>query len=113
MLTFIGLGLYDERSVTVEGREALRAADRVFAEFYTSRLVGADVDELEAPHGVEIEVRSREGVERDPEAILAAAAEGDVAFCTAGDTMISTTLSGTPSPPWARGKGSVVALPKR
>jgi diphthine synthase len=91
MLTFIGLGLYDERSVTVEGREALRAADRVFAEFYTSRLVGADVDELAAHHGVEIEVRDREGVERDPEPILAAAAEGDVAFCTAGDTMISTT----------------------
>ncbi|OYR38818.1 diphthine synthase [Halorubrum sp. Ib24] len=91
MLTFIGLGLYDERSVTVEGREALRAADRVFAEFYTSRLVGADVGELEAYHDVEIEVRPREGVERDPEAILSAAAEGDVAFCTAGDTMISTT----------------------
>jgi len=91
MLTFIGLGLYDERSVTVEGRKALRAADRVFAEFYTSRLVGADVDELAAHHGVEIEVRDREGVERDPEPILAAAAEGDVAFCTAGDTMISTT----------------------
>ena len=91
MLTFIGLGLYDERSVTVEGREALRAADRVFAEFYTSRLVGSDVDELAAHHGVEIEVRDREGVERDPEPILAAAAEDDVAFCTAGDTMISTT----------------------
>ncbi|MDZ5811109.1 diphthine synthase [Halorubrum sp. AD140] len=91
MLTFIGLGLYDERSVTVEGRDALRAADRVFAEFYTSRLVGADVDELEAYHGADIEVRSREGVERDPEPILAAAAEGDAAFCTAGDTMISTT----------------------
>ncbi|MFC7324001.1 diphthine synthase [Halorubrum rutilum] len=91
MLTFIGLGLYDERSVTVEGREALRAADRVFAEFYTSRLVGADVDELAAHHGVEVEVRDREGVERDPEPVLAAAADGDVAFCTAGDTMISTT----------------------
>jgi len=91
MLTFIGLGLYDERSVTVEGQEALRAADRVFAEFYTSRLVGADVDDLERHHGVEIEVRDREGVERDPEPILAAAAEDEVAFCTAGDTMISTT----------------------
>lgn len=91
MLTFIGLGLYDERSVTVEGREALRAADRVFAEFYTSRLVGADVDALESYHGIDIEVRPREGVEQDPEAILSAAAEDDVAFCTAGDTMISTT----------------------
>ena len=91
MLTFIGLGLYDERSVTVEGREALREADRVFAEFYTSRLVGADVADLEAHHGVDIEVRDRDGVERDPEPILDAAASGDAAFLTAGDTMISTT----------------------
>ncbi|QKG91724.1 diphthine synthase [Halorubrum salinarum] len=91
MLTFIGLGLYDERSVTVEGREALRAADRVFAEFYTSRLVGADVADLEAYHGVDVEVRDRAGVERDPEPILEAAADGDAAFLTAGDTMISTT----------------------
>ncbi|GAA0513321.1 diphthine synthase [Halorubrum aquaticum] len=91
MLTFIGLGLYDERSITVEGREALRSADRVFAEFYTSRLVGADVDDLEAAHGVDVEVRDREGVERDPEPILTAAETGDAAFLTAGDTMISTT----------------------
>ncbi len=91
MLTFIGLGLYDERSITVEGREVLRAADDVFAEFYTSRLVGADVDDLESHHGIDIEVRPREGVEQDPEAILSAAENGDVAFLTAGDTMISTT----------------------
>ncbi|GAA0719310.1 diphthine synthase [Halorubrum trapanicum] len=91
MLTFIGLGLYDERSITVEGREALRGTDRVFAEFYTSRLVGADVADLEAYHDVDVEVRDRAGVERDPEPILEAAESGDAAFLTAGDTMISTT----------------------
>lgn len=91
MLTFIGLGLWDEQSVTVEGRDALRSADRVFAEFYTSRLAGTTVADLERHHGVDIEVRDRDGVERDPEPILDAAADGDVAFCTAGDTMISTT----------------------
>ena len=41
MLTFVGLGLYDERSVTIRGREAIRGADRVFAEWYTSHLAGA------------------------------------------------------------------------
>ncbi|MFB6102429.1 MAG: diphthine synthase [Haloplanus sp.] len=91
MLTFIGLGLYDERSITVEGRNALRAADRAFAEFYTSRLVGTSVDALESHHGVDIEVRDRAGVERHPESILDAAAEDDVVFLTAGDSMISTT----------------------
>ncbi|RDI71059.1 diphthine synthase [Halopelagius longus] len=91
MLTFIGLGLYDERSITVEGRDALREADRAYAEFYTSKLLGATVDELESHHGVDIEVLGREGVEQRPEEMLDAAETEDVAFLTAGDTMISTT----------------------
>ncbi|MFD1640907.1 diphthine synthase [Halohasta litorea] len=93
MLTFIGLGLYDADSITCEGRNALREADRVFAEFYTSTLLGATVADLEAAHDIDIEVRDRAGVEQDPEAILAAAETEDVAFLTAGDTMISTTHS--------------------
>jgi diphthine synthase len=91
MLTFVGLGLYDERSITVEGTEALRAADRVFAEFYTSKLVGTDLQRLESYHDVSIEVLDRAGVEQDPEPVLDAAESDDVAFVTAGDTMISTT----------------------
>ena len=91
MLTFVGLGLYDERSITLAGRDAVRTADRVFAEFYTSRLAGASVEDLEAFHDVDIEVRNRAGVEQDPDPILAAAEDSDVVFLTAGDTMISTT----------------------
>ena len=91
MLTFAGLGLYDADSITCEGRTALREADRVFAEFYTSRLLGATVEDLEAAHDVDIEVRDRAGVEQDPEPILSAAEEENVVFLTAGDTMISTT----------------------
>ncbi|WP_132057535.1 diphthine synthase [Halorussus amylolyticus] len=91
MLTFVGLGLYDERSVTVEGRDAIRDADRAFAEFYTSTLLGASVEDLEAYHDTDIEVRDRAGVEQDPEDILRAAETGDAVFLTAGDTMISTT----------------------
>ncbi|MXV62048.1 diphthine synthase [Natronorubrum sp. JWXQ-INN-674] len=91
MLTFIGLGLYDERSITVEGRETLRNADRAYAEFYTSTLIGTTVDDLEDTHDIDIEVRDRAGVEQHPEDILTAAESEDVAFLTAGDTMISTT----------------------
>jgi diphthine synthase len=91
MLTFVGLGLYDERSITLEGRDALHAADRVFAEFYTSKLAGTTLDSLEAFHGVDIEVRDREGVEQRPEPILEAAESDAVAFLTGGDPMISTT----------------------
>ncbi|MFW6002844.1 MAG: diphthine synthase [Halanaeroarchaeum sp.] len=91
MLTFIGLGLYDENSITVEGQRTLRSADDVFAEFYTSRLVGATVEDLESHHDVSIDVRDRAGVEQEPGPILDAAEQGDAAFLTAGDTMISTT----------------------
>jgi diphthine synthase len=91
MLTFVGLGLWDERSVTVEGRDAIRGADRVFAEFYTSKLAGATVDDLEASHDIDVTVRDREGVEQTPDPILDAAASGDAVLCTAGDTMIATT----------------------
>ena len=91
MLTFIGLGLYDERSITVEGQAALRDADRAYAEFYTSNLIGTTVESLEDHHGIEIDVRDRAGVEGHPDEILEAAEREDVAFLTAGDTMISTT----------------------
>lgn len=91
MLTFVGLGLYDERSITLEGRDAIADADRIFAEFYTSKLAGATVEELSAYHGVDIEVRDRSGVEETPDEILDSAADGDCVFLTAGDTMISTT----------------------
>jgi len=91
MLTFVGLGLYDERSITVEGREAIGEADRVFVERYTSTLAGATVEDLEAFHGVDIRVRDRTGVERDPEPILDAAASGEAAFLVGGDPMVSTT----------------------
>jgi diphthine synthase len=91
MLTFVGLGLHDERSITVAGRDAVRDADRVFAECYTSLLAGATVAGLEAYHDTEIEVRDRAGVEQDPGPILDAAESGDAVFLTAGDPMVSTT----------------------
>jgi len=91
MLAFVGLGLYDERSITVEGRRTVERADRVFAELYTTRLAGATVADLETFHDVSVERRSREGIERDPEPVLAAAAEGTAVLLVGGDPMVSTT----------------------
>ena len=91
MLTFVGLGLYDERSITVEGRDAIRDADRVFMENYTSKLVGTTVEALETYHDAEIDVRDRAGVEGDPEPILDAAETNMTVFLVVGDPMVSTT----------------------
>jgi diphthine synthase len=91
MLSFVGLGLYDEQSVTLRGQAAIADSDSVFAEFYTSQLAGTTVDALEAHHDTAIEVRDRAGVEQEPSPILDAASAGDAVFLVAGDPMISTT----------------------
>jgi len=90
MLIFIGLGLYDERDISLKGLEAVRAADLVYAEFYTSRLMGTTTERLEALYGQKIHLLSRQDVEGDP-VWLEEAAEKDVAFLVGGDAMVSTT----------------------
>jgi diphthine synthase len=90
MLTFIGLGLYDEKDITVKGLEAVTKADIVYAEFYTSHLMGATIDSLEGLYGKKINVLSREDVEQRPE-WLSQAKEKKLVFLTGGDAMVATT----------------------
>ena len=91
MLSFVGLGLYDTKSDTVRGEEVIREADFVFLENYTSKLGGSRVEELEEYYEKSIEILQREDVEVNPEKILEAAKEGEVAILIAGDPMIATT----------------------
>jgi diphthine synthase len=91
MLTFIGLGFFDEYDVSVRGLEAIRKADVVFFEMYTSILTGTTISRLEEYYGKKITPLYREDVELHPEPIFDAAASGNVVFLTAGDTMIATT----------------------
>ena len=91
---FIGLGLYDEKDITLKGLEVARRCDVVFAEFYTSLLAGTTLDRVEELIGKPIRRLSREEVELHFERIvLSEAKERDVAFLTAGDPMVATTHS--------------------
>jgi len=90
MLTFVGLGLYDERDVTLKGRDEIADADVAYAEFYTSALPAAPVEDLEEFHATPIEVLSRDEVE-DNDRIVDEATEKDVVFLVGGDPMVSTT----------------------
>jgi diphthine synthase len=90
MLTFVGLGLYDEKDISVKGLEAVQAADRVYAEFYTSRIMGASLEGLERLYGRKIHLLSRRDVEVDP-SWLVEAREKNLAMLVGGDPMISTT----------------------
>jgi len=89
-LTFIGLGLGDERDITLRGLQAVQNADEVFAEFYTSVLSNANLEKLKHHFGREIVVLNRSQVE-DENIILEAASKKNVVFLTAGDTMMATT----------------------
>jgi diphthine synthase len=91
MLTFIGLGLYDKTDISEKGLNAIRSADRVYLECYTSRLFGTTREELETYYGKPISPLFREDVEQHPEALLAEAREKNVVFLCAGDPMVSTT----------------------
>ncbi|NJD98366.1 diphthine synthase [Thermococcus sp. LS1] len=91
---FIGLGLYDEKDITLKGLEMARKCDLVFAEFYTSLLAGTTLDKIEEIIGKPIRRLSREEVELQFERIvLSEAKDKDVAFLTAGDPMVATTHS--------------------
>ncbi|EEB73626.1 diphthine synthase [Thermococcus sp. AM4] len=93
-LYFIGLGLYDERDITLKGLEIARKCDKVFAEFYTSLLAGTTMEGIEELIGKPIIRLSREDVELNFERIvLPEAKEKNVAFLTAGDPMVATTHS--------------------
>jgi diphthine synthase len=89
MLSFIGLGLWDEKDITLKGLEEARKCDKLYAEFYTSKM-GVSIEKIEELIGKKIEVLSREEVENG-EALLNEAERSHVCLLTAGDPMAATT----------------------
>lgn len=92
MFYFIGLGLYDEKDISVKGIEALKKVEVVYAEFYTAKLFGGSISSLENMIGTEIKILTREEVEEE-NLPLKEAKTKDVAFLSAGDPLIATTHS--------------------
>jgi diphthine synthase len=90
MLYFIGLGLYDEKDISLKGIEALKNVDDIYAEFYTADLFGTTLSAIEDMISKEITVLTREEVE-EYNIPLNAAMKKDVAFLAAGDPLIATT----------------------
>lgn len=89
-LIFIGMGIYDEKDISVRGKEALKEADAVYCEFYTCSLAGSSISNIEREYGVRVTALNREQVERE-EIPLKDAIHKKVVFLTAGDPMAATT----------------------
>lgn len=90
MLFFVGLGLYDEKDISVKGLETVKKADLIYTEFYTSRLMGTSLERLEDFYGADIHLLAREEVEVKPDWLIDAKNK-DIVFLIGGDPMISTT----------------------
>jgi diphthine synthase len=90
-LIFVGLGLAGLQDITLRGLDAIRSADLVVAEFYTSQLMGTSVADMEALAKKPIRVLGRDDVELRADEILEEAKNKLVAFLVAGDAMSATT----------------------
>ena len=89
-IVFIGLGLFDEKDISLKGLGEAKDCDVLFAEFYTARLTGCSTSEIENLIGKSIEILNREQFEKG-DIIIEAAREKKVGVLVAGDSMSATT----------------------
>ena len=89
-LYMVGLGLSDEKDISLRGLETVKNCDLVYLESYTSKLQ-CSVSDLEELYGKKIILADRELVEKRAEEIISNAKDKDVAFLVIGDPMCATT----------------------
>ncbi len=91
-LVFVGLGLYDERGISLRGLEEAKTAEEVFAELYTNLMPNFSIKNFEDITGKHIRVLSRCNLEEENGApVLNAAENGKTVFLVPGDPFIATT----------------------
>jgi diphthine synthase len=84
--------LHDDHAISLSGLEAVRAADKVFAEFYTSLLPSFSLERFESLAGKKLTLLSRRDLEdMNGQAVLEAAEKGSVVLLVPGDPMVATT----------------------
>jgi diphthine synthase len=92
MLVLIGLGLHDEKDISLRGLEEARSSDMIFAELYTSRIEEGALGRLEELVEKKITVLERAEVEEKGQDVLIEPAKNEkVALLVAGDPLVSTT----------------------
>ncbi len=90
MLYLIGIGLSDEKDISVKGLEIIRKCNKVYLENYTSKL-NCNVKDLELFYGKKIILANRDLIENKSEIILNEARKKDVALLIIGDIFFATT----------------------
>ncbi len=89
-LYIVGIGLYDEKDITIRGLEIVKKCSKVYLETYTSRL-NCSLDSLEQMYGKKVIPVGRDFVERQVQKLLDEAKRYDVALLVAGSPTAATT----------------------
>ncbi len=89
-LHLIGLGLSDEKDISVKGLETIKKCDKIYLENYTS-LLQCSLADLEKFYGKKIILANREKTEQQFQEILKEAKTKEVAFLIVGDPFSATT----------------------
>jgi len=88
----VGLGLHDEKGISLQGLEEAKTAEKAFIELYTSLLPDFSIERLEALTGKKVHVITRHDLEEENgKLILDAAEKGKTVFLVPGDPFIATT----------------------
>jgi len=91
-IVFVGLGLFDERGLTLRGLEEVRTAEKVFLELYTSLMPGFSIKKLEKLSGKKVSLVSRKELEDESgKLIFTEAKRGKVVLLVPGDPLVATT----------------------
>jgi diphthine synthase len=91
-LVFVGLGLQDEKGISLQGLEETKKADHVFMELYTSLLPHFSTKRFEARVKKQVHILSRRALEEENGAVILDAAEkGKTVFLVPGDPFVATT----------------------
>jgi len=90
MLYIIGIGLGDEKDITLKGLESIKKCDFVYLENYTSKLTNAKIADLERLYGKKIIPADRSLIENSNE-LLQKSKKNNAAFLVIGDPFGATT----------------------
>lgn len=90
MLYLIGLGLHDEKDISVKGLNILRECDEIYVELYTSPFSG-EIKNLENKINKKITPLHRQDLEENMETFLTSDKEKKVALLVPGDPLVATT----------------------
>lgn len=90
MLYLIGLGLWDEKDISLRGMEACKKCDKIYCELYTAAW-GGDITKLGKIIGKNIEMVERSDVEERSDKIIDEARTKTIALLVPGDPLTATT----------------------